>query len=319
VADKFSADAAIKCTRSMGILDPDYHIDQKGDYVYIPLTKSIAGSAIYDFNPRINIFTRITEDLKKIEVVNKNVHFIRLGNSIIFKRKTDIRVAREYAKKLGVDNVYAETGKIQGTKRRPSLELLYGNGVETRLVESGITYIMDLRKVMFSPGNINTRSKMKYVSLTDYIVLDMFCGIGYFSLPVLSNSHPSMMIMCDINPDSIYYLKKNLEANRIKSQISIYTGDSRKVLPFIKVDYIIMGNFNSVDFLVPALVRSHSGTEISMHYLATTESLDKAICKIIHMARRLGYIILCEKSEVVKSVGPHYLHINSVFTIIQTL
>jgi tRNA wybutosine-synthesizing protein 2 len=317
--NKSSADDAIKKFRADGLLDTTYQIQQIGNFVYIPLIKHIDGATMHDFRPREDVFARIEHRLRNMGLRNESIQYIRLGNSLIFKGKISLQVAREYASELGVDNIYAETGKIQGVRRKPSLKLVYGSDKETVVMESGIKYIMNLQKVMFSPGNINTRSNMKFVDLTGRVVIDMFCGIGYFSLQVLKNSRPARMLMCDINPDSIYYLKRNLPANRIKSPVDIYTGDSRVALPLIKADYIIMGNFNSFNFITSALLRSEVGTEISMHYLTTTEKRDKALFNIIELARKMGYIITCTETIKVKSVGPHYLHINTVFKVIQIL
>jgi tRNA wybutosine-synthesizing protein 2 len=315
--DKLSAAAVIKYVRYNGLLDTNYRIEQVGNMVYIPLTKPIDGSTIHNFESRMPILNKGKTPDKRIK--KRGFSYVILGNSMILKGNPGIKAINKYAKILPIDNIYLETGKIQGVKRKPSLKLIYGKGGETKIKESGITYIMDLQKVMFSPGNINTRSKMKYMDFTGMVVIDMFCGIGYFSLQVLKNSRPAKMIMCDINQDSIYYLKRNLAANRIESQAEIYTGDSRTVLPDIFADYIIMGNFNSIKFLCHALIRSHEGTKISMHYLAAPEKVNGTISRIIKMAREFGYILVCSRSYTVKSVGPNYLHINSIFNIIQKI
>ncbi len=318
-SDKISADDMIKKFRAMGLLDTTYRIEQDKNYVYIPLIKHIEGSTMHDFMPHEDIFTRIKKNLKNMGIKNEKTQYIRLGNSLIFKDRIGLVIAREYKSELMVDNIYIETGKIRGIKRSPSLKLVYGNGKETVVRESGIIYIMDLQKVMFSPGNINTRSKMKLVDFTGMVVIDMFCGIGYFSLQVLKNSRPARMLMCDINPDSIYYLKRNLQANGIKSCVDIFTGDSRVVLPLIKADYIVMGNFNSINFLASALIRSRIETKISMHYLTTTDGRNKVLFYIIDLARKMGYIITCAETVKVKSVGPNYLHINTIFKVIRIL
>ncbi|AGO61146.1 class I SAM-dependent methyltransferase [Ferroplasma acidiphilum] len=316
---KISADDAIKKYRALGLLDTTYHIEQDENYVYIPLIRHIDGSITHDFKPREDAFTVIGKKPGRKGLKNTGASYIRLGNSIIFKSSISQKVAHEYASRLKVDNVYVETGKIQGIKREPSLKLIYGNGGETVVRESEVSYIMDLQKVMFSPGNINTRSKMKFIDFTGMIILDMFCGIGYFSLQILKNSRPARMVMCDINPDSIHYLKKNLQVNRIKSKVDIYTGDSRAVLPAMQADYIIMGNFNSINFMVAALLRSRIGTQISMHYLTPTESMNSTQDVIIDIARKLGYVIECIENTKVKSVGPHYQHMNTIFNVTRIL
>ena len=177
VSDKLSADAVIKQTRANGLLDRNYCIEQDENYVYIPLVRTVAGSVTHDFRPRMDAPAKIRKNLARMGIKNEKLSYIRLGNSLIFKDKISTKIARVYAGEMIIDNIYVETGKIQGVKRKPTLKLLYGKGCETRIRESGITYTLDLQKVMFSPGNINTRSKIKYTDFTGLVVLDMFCGL----------------------------------------------------------------------------------------------------------------------------------------------
>ncbi len=317
--DKLNAETAIKNARIQGLLDRNFQIEQKGDIVYIPIFGAIQGSATHDFRDRKNSINRIVEELSDSGISNSEISYIRLGNSLIFRHIISEKTAKIFSSLPGIKNIYSETGKIRGIKRRPSLKLVYGPGGETRVMEYGITYIMNLQKVMFSPGNINTRSKMRSIDVSGSIVIDMFCGIGYFSLPLIKNSVPSRMICCDINHDSIYYFKRNIIENRIIYPVEVLTGDSRAILPFVIADYIIMGNFNSPEFLCTALIRSHQGTRISMHYLATVDSIEPDGMHIIDMARKMGFLIKCIYSAKVKSVGPKYVHVNSIFTVVRII
>ena len=60
----------------------------------------------------------------------------------------------------------------------------------------------------YSYNNSESGFDLPFDRKTGMVILDMFCGIGYFSLQILKNSRPARMVMCDINPDSIHYLKK---------------------------------------------------------------------------------------------------------------
>ena len=318
VVNKFDADAAIKNMRIQGLLDQNFQVDQVGDAVYIPLKSGSNSTKVHDFLERKSDIDRIIGRISAKGIDTRNMSYVRLGNSLIFKNKITVKIAKMFSDLPGIKNIYYETGKIKGVKRKPNLKRLYGGG-ETRVIEYGIVYVLDLEKVMFSPGNINTRSKMLYLDFTDSVVIDMFCGIGYFSLPVIKNSMPARMICCDINQDSIDYLIKNIHENRINYPVEILTGDSRSVLPFISADYIIMGNFNSPAFLSTALIRSKMGTKISMHFLATRDSIESREMDIIYMARKIGYIIKCTSRSIVKSVGPNYIHINSIFMVLRII
>ena len=318
VVNKFDADTAIKNMQIQGLLDHKFQVDQVGDAVYIPLKSESNSTKVHDFLERKSDIDRIIEEISAKGINTQNMSYVRLGNSIIFKKKITVNIAKMFSDLPGIKNIYYETGKIRGVKRKPSLKRLYGGG-DTRIIEYGIVYVLDLEKVMFSPGNINTRSKMLYQDFTGSVVIDMFCGIGYFSLPVMKNSIPVRMICCDINRDSINYLIRNIHENRINYPVEILNGDSRSVLPFISADYIIMGNFNSPAFLNTALIRSNSGTKLSMHFLATGDSVDSSEMNIIHMARKLGYVIEGISRYIVKSVGPNYIHVNSIFMVLRII
>jgi hypothetical protein len=56
-----------------------------------------------------------------------------------------------------------------------------------------------------------------------------------------------------------------------------------------------------------------------MHYLATIENAGQREDCIIAMARRLGFLLTCKLRYTVKSVGPSYIHVNSIFTVVGTV
>ncbi len=306
----------IKKLNSKNLVDNNYIIHHNKKYVYIPLKNYTDGSVIFNFKRKNNPVENIKKRLNKHKIFDMP-KYIRYENSIILKSELKNKyMAKVFSEEFNVKNVYIENGKIIGDMRIPSLELLYGNGGDDIIIEDNVKYMLNPKKIMFSPGNINIRSNMKKENLNNKIVMDMFCGIGYFSLPLMKYNKLKTIFLCDINVNSIYYLKKNIELNKIENNIEIYNGDSRMELPYIKADYIIMGNFKSVNYLAAALVRSKKGTIISMHYLTATENINNYYEKIIDNARKLGYVINSIENLKVKSVGPNYWHIKSKFIVL---
>ena len=45
------------------------------------------------------------------------------------------------------------------------------------------------------------------------IVIDLYAGIGYFTLPYLIHGKAKFVYACEWNPDSVKALKRNLEDN----------------------------------------------------------------------------------------------------------
>ena len=51
--------------------------------------------------------------------------------------------------------------------------------------ENGILYSFDATKCMFSWGNLSEKLRMARLECRDEVIVDLFAGIGYFTLPFL--------------------------------------------------------------------------------------------------------------------------------------
>lgn len=51
--------------------------------------------------------------------------------------------------------------------------------------ENGILYSFDATKCMFSWGNLSEKLRMANLDCQGEVVVDLFAGIGYFTLPFL--------------------------------------------------------------------------------------------------------------------------------------
>ncbi|KAH0631003.1 hypothetical protein JD844_004464 [Phrynosoma platyrhinos] len=60
------------------------------------------------------------------------------------------------------------------------------------------------------------------------IVVDLYAGIGYFTLPYLVHAGAAFVHACEWNPYAVEALKKNLELNGVQDQCHIHLGDNRK-------------------------------------------------------------------------------------------
>ncbi|KNH04892.1 hypothetical protein XU18_3950 [Perkinsela sp. CCAP 1560/4] len=133
--------------------------------------------------------------------------------------------------------------------------------------ESGITYCFDPLQVMFSSGNVNERSRFgSVVTGENEFVLDMFAGIGYFSLPLATNrlsrksakkrtpTRPSFLVAIEKNTDSFNFLSLNF--SRYKQTAcphKLVNGDNRDVGDeYIgKCDRILMGYLPETKQFIP--------------------------------------------------------------------
>ena len=148
----------------------------------------------------------------------------QLGHVLVLKIDDELedwleQIAITYAMVLKVDTVLRDTGGVQGQFREPVMELLIGDNTETIHLENGIKYCLDAGKIMFSSGNVDERIRMASVCEPNETVVDMFAGIGYFTLPMAVHSEPARIIAHEINPNSHKYLKMNAQLNGVAKTV----------------------------------------------------------------------------------------------------
>ncbi len=138
-----------------------------------------------------------------------------------------------------VKRVFEKVGMIQGEERIPKLKLIIGKGSLTTYKENGCSFYVDVKKVFFSPRMSNERLRVIKQVKDKENILDMFCGVGPFAIPIAKKARKVTAI--DINSHAIKLLKDNINLNKVKN-VEVYCGDSKKLVKKIddKFDRVIM-------------------------------------------------------------------------------
>ncbi|MCQ2970152.1 tRNA wybutosine-synthesizing protein 2 [Methanobrevibacter gottschalkii] len=163
----------------------------------------------------------------------------KIGDILILDNKYSDNNFDELSRKHNVKTIM-KIDHIQGTKREPIYKILYGEETETIHRENGCLFKLDLSKVMWSKGNNNERLRIAKLVDDDETVLDMFAGIGYFSIPIGVHSNPKKIIPIEINPNSYHFLCENIRLNKL-TNVTPILGDCMMKTPKFKADRILMG------------------------------------------------------------------------------
>lgn len=200
-------------------------------------------------------------------------------------------------------------GRINGVKREPDVEILVGDSTETIHRENHCFFKLDVAKIMWSKGNTTERQRIAKIVEDGEIVVDMFAGIGYFSIPMAVHSNPGKIYSIEINPVSYSYLNENIMLNKAEGIIKPILGDCREVAPKGIADRVLMGYIgNTHEFLDAAMEIVKPGGII--HYHESVPDLLKfkrPPQRIIDAAKGRDVEIL--KKRIIKKYSPGVYHV----------
>ncbi|NXB12592.1 TYW2 protein, partial [Cnemophilus loriae] len=130
---------------------------------------------------------------------------------------------------LGARRV-ARRGRVMPDEMRtPSVTLLLGQHGWVEHVDNGIRYTFDVTKCMFSPGNITEKLRVASLPCSGEILVDLYAGIGYFTLPFLVHAGAAFVHACEWNSHAVEALHRTLVLNGVRDRCHIHAGDSRQL------------------------------------------------------------------------------------------
>ncbi len=305
------------------ILDNSVKIAADETFLYLPLTREPASAELESFPEEIEL-TKYDFELQEKKPVPEDL----LGFSPAYEVVGDIALLEDpdldKQKALRIADVLLRTQTNIKTVLRPltpvigefrirEFEVVAGEPkTETIHREYGCRYKVDLSKAYFTPRLSTERSRiLSWVREGDTVV-DMFAGVGPYSILIAKSKKPSKVIAIDKNPDAVYYLKENIVLNSVKN-IEAIEGDAREeAKKFAGVaDHVIMNLPHSAhEFLDSAVLLAKPGGIIHYYGITPEDDLfESSIELITGAAKKAGRKLEVLEKRVVRSYAPHQYNI----------
>jgi tRNA G37 N-methylase Trm5 len=218
------------------------------------------------------------------------------------------------AEALDVERV-GRIGEIVGERRESTVELLLGEDDWVVRRENGVDYGYHFTKCMFSAGNVNERRRMGEVGLAGETVIDLFCGIGYYTLSMLVHSEVAQVHCCEWNPKAVEALKWSLQKNGVGDRCTVHEGDNRVTAPHLsgRADRVILGLLPTAEggFDLAINCLNNGGGFLHIHGVAPASDHQSWVDEIITKLSNIKHdFSISETSRVrVKSYAPHWDHL----------
>ena len=225
-----------------------------------------------------------------------DIIIVRIPDLLLPKKKLIGETLLEQVK--SAKSVFYQSSSVEGEFRTRNLELLAGDDkTETEYKESGSRFIVDVRKAFFSPRLSSERMRIAKLVNDEEVVVNMFGGIGMFSIIAAKNKKCSVYNI-DINPDAANFCQKNIAINKLTGNVISIHGDASNV-----IEKQLKNKSDRTLMLLP----EKSDEFLNSAILATKNN------GVIHY---YSHIHADKKSDAAKLSEQHYLEITPVSSTI---
>jgi len=217
-----------------------------------------------------------------------------------------------------IKTVLRQASPVEGAYRTRKLEWIAGEQrTETVHREYNCTFKVDLSKVYFSPRLSFERLRVARLVKPKEVVINMFAGVGCFSIFIGKYSEATRVYSIDINPEAVRLMEENIRLNGLDDRIFAIRGDARDIVgKGLKgvADRVLMPlPEKAFDYLEDALhALKPKGGWIHYYDFAHSRKYENPVAKISNKVssklRKLGTNIT-ENGKIVRSVGPNWYQV----------
>lgn len=200
-------------------------------------------------------------------------------------------------------------------KLRELIHLAGEERSETIYKEHGCRFKVDIRKVFITPRLNYEHLRVAKLVREGEIVINMFAGVGTFSIIMARLSRPRVVHSIDINPHAYELMKENIAMNKVESIVIPYLGDAAEVIAERLVrtaDRVLMPLPDLALSYLPHALSAIRGSSGTLHvYLHVNESdfPDKAAEAVRERIEREGWTVERVSGRIVRDVGPRLVQV----------
>jgi tRNA (guanine37-N1)-methyltransferase len=245
------------------------------------------------------------------------IAIIKIPESLASKRKLIADALIEEIRP--VKSVFCQVSAIEGEYRLRKLELISGeNSPITVYKEHGCTFKVDVINTYFSPRLSTERLRIAQLTEPNEVVVNMFGGVGTFSIIISRYNKSAKVYSIDSNPIAIDMCRQNIEINKLRGNVFPVLGDAEqeihKGLKGIAKRVLMPLPEKAKDFVDAAISSLENGTGMIHYFCHVGADNKKAAVQngIIDTSESFSkFDHTIRNVRVVREVGPRFYQIVS--------
>ncbi|MCS4537308.1 MAG: class I SAM-dependent methyltransferase family protein [Thaumarchaeota archaeon] len=243
-----------------------------------------------------------------------DIALIKIPDSLQAKRKLIGQTILQKIKPVKV--VLMQSGPVSGEYRIRELEHIAGEDrTSTIYKEHSCTFLVDVAKAYFSPRLSTERLRISKLVKEGERVLNMFAGVGIYSIIIAKVQPKCGTVSIEINPDAHKSAIENAMINKVSQRVTAILGDAKEVIKnggIGKFDRVLMplpeSAFEYLENAISALKASGGW----IHYYSHTHALNNEgaiINSEKDLLERLQGRGKIKFTKVVREVGPKWFQV----------
>lgn len=310
---KFEGEKIRLQLNNLDVIDKNYKIQPINDYLYIPVKDKVEVFEQFSFEPCE------LKPTKKIIPKKIGVSYDVVGDIAILGYREDAqRIAHDILKtRKQIKVVLAAISPVKGDYRLKDFVVVAGeHRTKTFHKEFGNTLFVDVSQAYFNPRLSTERNRITGLTKSDEVVVDMFAGVGPFT--IMLGKRAKKVIAIEMNPNAFNFLKKNVELNKLKN-VDVFLGDAKQLSSKLKgiADRVIMNLPHSAFEFLEQAVTVLSDRKGTIHYYDIKEEgyFEQIVGEIKKVIEENGRFIEDVSVKKVRSYAPRRFIIAIDFNI----
>ena len=248
---KVNGEKTLVLAKKLGLTNRKLKIQQDTNHLYIPFVRQPEEAELANLKAQLSDFELETKVFPKKKTRPKTLQQVLenqlppnllaalpraldiIGDIVVIdippELKTHKHIIGDALLKTykNMRTVLAKVGAVTGTYRLRELEVIAGeNRTTTVHKEHGCQYHVDVATAYFSPRLSTEHNRVATLVQEGETVVDLFAGVGPFSVLIAKKNANVNVYAVDINPEAVEFLKRNIRINRVDTRVTPILGDA---------------------------------------------------------------------------------------------